>query len=179
MIYRFLVLILSIFLISSCYAIESITMKGYTFPIHPSWKNIVIRHDDVINESGFVARLGGSNKFFSVNVLSDKNNSITLDDGTDLSMVSILLDKLTESLDEKHKDSVIYNSLVKSLPGTDLVKNGNISIHVYQKDIIAGSYKAYIFIKRTDSIIEIDAHMQRQKFINYLKTIKHYSTKEM
>lgn len=152
--------------------IDSINFEGLRFPLDTAWSNLTVI------DSGFGLRTDNSHRptgpgTFSVIILHPEEYLIELEDGSTVSLVSLLVGDLTgKTPDEKGQDlSPLTEAFLQSFLPARRVDHEALEVYVETEPYLPDTFKAYI-IRQSKNPIEISATMSLSNFENYLRTIR-------
>ncbi|GGB21620.1 hypothetical protein [Agarivorans gilvus] len=146
-------------------ALENVIFSGYKFPVSSDWSAVRLMEED----KGFYI----TKKDLVVLIVKQHEASqspITLEDGTETSVLEIQLDKL-HGLTNK-SESTIYKGLFASFSSTKVLKGSGIKFFLEVDGAIEGMQFAFISPDTKSPMIDISTSMMTEsEFISYLKSI--------
>ncbi len=150
--------------------VESVRFEGLKFPLSPAWSNLTIIGSGFGLKTDSVERPTGPGTF-SAMVLNADEYTITLEDGSQVSLVTMLIEHLRGETAGAETDSAKRAAIYDSFQNTTRVNHETLSVYVEDEAYLPDTFKAYIIRENRDPI-EISASMEKDDFENYLKSVQ-------
>lgn len=166
----FILILLLAYSISAHSHIEEVQFDGLSFPLAPTWSNLTI------TSFGFGLKIDSINRptgpgTLSVSVLDPEDYIVELENGGEISTVTLLENFLIENQASGDASSNIQSAIRASFQSASQLKHNDLVIFLEDNPYLPNQFKAYV-IREDRNPVEISATMDRRNFSDYLMTIR-------